>query len=63
MKLKQSLYQNSNFSSRTHYHHEDLDPVLIIKPMGLLIVDLLTSWYYNINQKIIEKSQHIKIAK
>ena len=29
---------------------------LIIKPMGLLKVDLLTSWYYIVNQKIIEKS-------
>ena len=39
-----------------HYHHEALELVLIIKHMGLLKVDLLTSWYYIINQKIIERT-------
>ena len=29
--------------------------------MGLLKVDLLTSWYHIINQKIIEKSQNMKL--
>ena len=52
-----------NFTSTIHYHHEALELALLTKPMGLLKVDLLTSWYYIINQKIIEKSQDIKLAK
>ena len=44
------------FTCTIHYHYE---LVLIIKPMHLPKVDLLTSWYYIINQKIIEKSLDI----
>ena len=55
------LRQNS---TRTiHYYHEALGLVLIIKRMGLQMVALLTLWYYIINQKTIEKSQHIKLVK
>ena len=55
------LRQNS---TRTiHYYHEALGLVLIIKCMGLQMVALLTLWYYIINQKTIEKSQHIKLVK
>ena len=51
-----------NFTSTIHYQHETLELPLIIKPMGLLKVDLLTSWYYIINQKSLKKSQHVKLV-
>ena len=53
-----------NFTSKIHYQHETLELVMIIKPMDFQTVDLLISWDYIINQKIIEKSpESLKRAK
>ena len=54
------LTLKGHFTSAIHYHSEALELVLIITPMDLLKDDLLTSWYYIINPKIIEKSQNIR---
>ena len=47
-----------NFISTTHYHHDAFELVMIIKPMGLLKVDLLTSWHYITNQKSLKKQYY-----
>ena len=45
-----------NFISTINYHHDAFELVMIIKPMGLLKVDLLTSWHYITNQKSLKKT-------
>ena len=52
-----------NSTSTIHHQQETLELFLIIRPMGLMKVDLLISRYHIINQKIIEKRQDIKLAK
>ena len=48
-----------NLTSKIHNHHETLELILIIKPLGFPKVDLLTSWYYTMNQKHLWKKAYI----